>query len=421
LGKVRANGFPRRSDEPTLAFPSKATHQQTRAYNAALVLRALYDFGPISRAEVARLSGLTRTTVGDVIGDLMTGGLAREIGRGPSTGGKAPILLELIDGARHVIGLDLGENVLRGALVDLRGQVQRTIERSVAGLNGDQRLEVVHELIDELSQGSQAPLLGIGVGTPGIVDAATGTIRWAVSLDWQDLPLAEILRARHGVPVEVANDSRAAALAIELFSGQRRSNLVAIRVGLGVGAGVVLGGELFHGDGFGAGEIGHVVVDDDGAECRCGRFGCLETVANANAILRRATDAAAAGPTSPLGLRAAAAPSGSLTLEDVRAAVDAGDEAARRIVVSAGRYLGAAVAGIIGVLDVEHIVLHGSVAQLGEAWLEAVRDEARRRSLRLLSQDISIELAEPIGDLVVMGASALLLTAELGLASGRAA
>lgn len=402
-----------------MTFPSKATHQQTRAHNAALVLRALYDHSPISRAEVARMSGLTRTTVGEVVGILIDDGLAREVGRGPSTGGKAPILLELIDGARLVIGLDLGESVFRAALLDLRGQVQLTIEREVVGIDGRQWLEVVHELIDELVRDKRATLLGIGVGTPGIVDAATGTLRWAVNLDWQDLPLGEILRTRHGVPVEVANDSRAAALAIELFSGQRRSNLVAIKVGLGVGAGIVLGGELFHGDGFGAGEIGHVVVVDDGVECRCGRFGCLETVASSRAILERATEAATANPDSHLGRRLVAA--GRLSLDDVRAAVDAGDAGARDIVVTAGRFLGQAVAGIIGVLDVEHIALHGSVAQLGDAWLDAVRDEARRRSLGLLSRDVSIELAPPIGDLVVMGASALLLTAELGLALSRAA
>ena len=383
------------------------------------------------------MSGLTRTTVGEVVGGLIDEGLAREVGRGPSTGGKAPILLELIDGARHVIGLDLGEFVFRAALVDLRGQVQRTIERPVVGLDGEWSLQVVHELIDELSGHSGATLLGIGVGTPGIVDA-TGTIRWAVNLDWQDLPLGEILRTRHGVPVEVANDSRAAALAIELFSGRRHANLVAIKVGAGVGAGVILGGELFHGDGFGAGEIGHVVVDDDGAECRCGRFGCLETVASSRAILRRATEAAHEDPESPLGRRlalieaqAAAAVAGDgttngtapagLVLEDVRAAIEAGDEGARRIVVTAGRFVGQAVAGLIGALDVEHIVLHGSVAQLGEPWLEAVRDEARRRSLGLLSRDVEVALAAPIGDLVVMGASALLLTAELGLAAGRQA
>lgn len=402
-----------------MIFPSKATHQQTRAHNAALVLRALYDHSPISRAEVARMSGLTRTTVGEVVGGLIDDGLAREVGRGPSTGGKAPILLELIDGARLVIGLDLGESVFRASLLDLRGQVQRTIEREVVGIDGGKWLDVVHELIDELSRDAGGTILGIGVGTPGIVDAATGTLRWAVNLDWQDLPLRDILRSRHGVPVEVANDSRAAALAIELFSGQRRSNLVAIKVGLGVGAGIVLGGELFHGDGFGAGEIGHVVVVDDGAECRCARFGCLETVASSRVILQGAVEAATANPESPLGLRLAAA--GRLTLEDVRPAIDAGDEEARRIVVTAGRFLGQAVAGLIGVLDVEHIVLHGSVAQLGDAWLEAVRDEARRRSLDLLSRNVTIELAPPIGDLVVMGASALLLTAELGLAAGRAA
>jgi predicted NBD/HSP70 family sugar kinase len=400
-----------------LTFPSKATHQQTRAHNAALVLRALYDFGPISRADVARLSGLTRTTVGDVVGTLIEDGLAREVGRGPSTGGKAPILLELIDGARHVIGLDLGEFVFRAGLVDLRGRVQRTIERPVSGLSGDEALDVVHELIDELATGSRETLLGIGVGTPGIVDSATGTIRSAVNLDWQDLPLGEILRARHGVPVEVANDSRAAALAIELFSGRRSTNLVAVKVGRGIGAGVVLGGELFHGDGFGAGEIGHVVVDDDGAECRCGRFGCLETVASARAILQRATEEATEVPDSPLGRRLAA--SGELTLDDVHAALDAGDEATRRIVVAAGRFLGRMIASLIGVLDVERIVLHGSVADLGDAWLDAVRDEARRRSLPLLAGNVVIERAAPIGDLVVLGASAVVLTAELGLAAGR--
>ncbi|MCI0581944.1 MAG: ROK family transcriptional regulator [Chloroflexi bacterium] len=400
-----------------MTFPSKATHQQTRAYNAALVLRALYDLGPISRADVARLTGLTRTTVGDLIEELIADGLAREIGRGPSTGGKAPILLELVDGARHVIGLDLGEFKFRAAVVDLRGKVIATSEREVTGLDGDAALDVVHGLIDELLEGRRSTLLGIGVGTPGVVDATTGTIRWAVNLDWQELPLGQILRDRYGVPVAVANDSRAAALAIQLFNDRRSTNLIAIKVGRGIGAGVVLGGELFHGDGFGAGEIGHVVVDVDGAACRCGQFGCLETVASTRAIVARATEVAGDEPTTALGRRLTTA--GELRLDDVREALERGDEAARRIVVAAGRSLGLAIAGMIGLLDVERIVLHGSVTSLGEPWLEAVRDEAGRRSLGLLSRDVAIEIEPSGGDLVVMGASALLLTSELGLAVGR--
>jgi len=401
-----------------MAFPSKATHKQTRAHNAALVLRVLFDRGPISRAELARLTGLTRTTVGDVVSALIGEGLAREVGRGPSTGGKAPILLEVVDDARHVIGLDLGEFVFRAAVVDLRGHIQRSIERPVGGLDGDRALEVVHELITELTGGgARGTLLGIGVGTPGIVDVATGTIRYAANLDWQDLPLGEILRSRYDVPVRVANDSRAAALAIQLFSERRSSNLVAITVGRGIGAGVVLAGELFHGDSFGAGEIGHTVVEPDGSECRCGRFGCLETVASSRALVARAQEIARDHPESALAK--AADPDRALTLDDVVAALEAGDEETRRAVVAAGRYLGQVVATLIGVLDIERIVLHGSMASLGEPWLEAVRDEAGRRSLTLLSQRVTFELAPPIGDLVAIGASALLLTGELGLAVGR--
>jgi predicted NBD/HSP70 family sugar kinase len=400
-----------------MAFPTKATHQQTRAHNSALVLRALYDFGPISRADVARLSALTRTTVGDLVAELLADGLAREVGRGPSTGGKAPILVELVDDARHVIAVDLGERAFRAAIVDLRGQVCRVVERPVDGVDGERALAIVYELIDELAAEASETLLGIGVGAPGIVDAKTGTIRWAVSLDWQDLPLGDLLRDRYGVPAELANDSRAAALAIHLFSDPHSANLVAIKVGRGIGAGIVLGGELFHGDGFGAGEIGHTVVEEDGAECRCGRFGCLETVASSRAIVRRANEVAREHADTALGRRLAA--TDELTLDDVAAAMAAGDEEARRIVVAAGRYLGQVIAGLIGVLDVERIVLHGSVTDLGEPWLAAVRDEASRRSLGLLARETTIELAPPIGDFVVMGASALLITAELGLTVGR--
>jgi predicted NBD/HSP70 family sugar kinase len=410
-----------------VTLPSKATHQQTRAHNAALVLRALYDHGPVGRAHLARMTGLTRTTVGEVVAALIDEGLAREVGRGPSTGGKQPILLEVVGDARHVIGLDLGEFVFRAALVDLQGTIRSTAERPVSGLNGEQSLDVVHELIEELAEGRRESLLGIGVGTPGIVDTATGRIRSAVNLDWEDLALGEILANRHGLPVRISNDSRAAALAIEMFATpspeRRTANLVAIKVGRGIGAGVVLAGELLHGDHSAAGEIGHTVVEDDGAACRCGRFGCLETVASSMALVRRAGDEAAANPRGPLGVALAANasagdPHPELRLDDVRDAMEAGDEAARQVVVRAGRALGQAIASLTGVVDVERIVLHGSVATMGPTWLDAVRDEATRRSLALLPQGPRIDVIAPGDDLVVRGACALLLAAELGLAVG---
>ena len=274
-----------------IEYSLKATHAQTRAHNASLVLRALYDLGPISRADIARLTGLTRTSVGELVADLEAEGLAREVGRGPSTGGKAPTLVALESDARTAIVLDLGERTFSAALANLRGELTNRRTRDLDGRDGDDALALVHELIDEVSREATSPILGIGVGTPGIVDAG-GTIRWAVNLDWKDLPLADLLRDRYGHPTIVANDARAAALATFLFEGEDRpTNLIAIKVGRGIGTGLVLDGDLFGGDGDGAGEIGHIVVEPDGAECHCGRFGCLETVASAPAILRAAVAA----------------------------------------------------------------------------------------------------------------------------------
>lgn len=379
-------------------FPAKATHAQTRAHNAGLVLRAIYDRGPISRAEIARLTGLTRTSVGELVAELESDGLAREVGRGPSTGGKAPTLVSLVDGARNVVTLDLGERVFTAALLDLRGEIVRRTSRDLDGADGDAALALVTDLIDEILADEHAPILGIGIGTPGIV-GADGTIRWAVNLSWSDLPLARLVEERYGHPTVVANDSRAAALAAHLFRSDRPANLVAIKVGRGIGAGLVLGGELFGGDGDGAGEIGHVVVEPDGAECHCGRFGCLETVASAPAILH-AADAAGVAAT---------------TLDDLAAAAEAGDQDALAVVRGAGRALGVAIASLIGILDVREIVVHGSVTALGQPWLDAIRDEATRRSLGPLARETRIVDGGAGDDLTLLGACALLLTRELGL------
>jgi predicted NBD/HSP70 family sugar kinase len=403
-----------------VTLPGKATHQQTRGLNRGLVLRTLYDYGPVSRAEVARLTGLTRTTVSELVSDVIAEGLVREIGLGPSSGGKAPILLEVVDDSRLVVAVDLGERVFAGALVNLRGEVRATREVPADGLDGDEALAALTGLVDALVAlaPETSPILGIGVGTPGLVDATTGTIRWAVNLDWQDLPLASILTDRTALPASVANDSRAAALAEYLFEGRRRApSLVAVKVGLGIGAGIVIEGEVFHGDGFGAGEIGHTVIVDDGAECRCGRFGCLETVASSRAIVRAATDAAAENPDSGLARRLAA--TGTLTLADVAQSLDEGDEDARRVVVAAGRWLGQSIAALIGAINIGRVVLLGSVTTLGEPWLNAVRDEASRRSLRLLADETRIEIGRPADNVVILGAAALLMTRELALVPTR--
>jgi predicted NBD/HSP70 family sugar kinase len=400
-----------------VAQPQKATHQQTRVYNQQLVLRTIYDHAPVSRADLARLTGLTRTSVSDLVGDLLGTGLAEEIGRGPSSGGKAPILLHVVEDARQLIGIDLGDTVFAGALVNLRGEVRHALELPLDGADGDDALRLVNRLVEQLVAAADRPLLGIGIGTPGIVDTPHGTVRWAVNLDWQDLPIGPLIAKRFGLPTHVANDSQAAALAEYLFGGHKRgANMVVVKVGRGIGAGIILDGRLYQGDGFGAGEIGHTTVVDDGAACRCGSFGCLETVASGRAIVEHVRHLAPRRTDTDLRRPAGARPP---ELEDIVDAFQAGDPLAREVVLEAGSRLGASLAPVVGALNVERVVLVGAVAAFGEPWAEAVRAEIQRRAFALLARSTSIELGHLRANVVVLGASALLMTRELGLSLAR--
>ncbi len=378
--------------------PPKATLRETREHNEQLVLATIYDDGPVSRAEVARRTGLTRTTVSDVVDRLIRAGLSREVGRGPSTGGKAPILLQVPDDARLLVGVDLGDTVFRAATVNLRGEILHRIEVPSEDADGQAAVDRALDLLDRLISMRVGQVVGIGIGAPGLIDTTDGTVVQAVKRDWRNLPLAAMVGARYGLPVYVANDSQVAALAEHVFGAVRSANLIAIKVGLGVGAGLVLNGELFQGDGFGAGEIGHTVVEPDGEVCRCGSRGCLETVASSRAVLAR-LQVLRGEPVS---------------LESAVEAFRQGDPGVRRVVLEAGERLGVAVSGLIGALDVHRIVLAGTMAAFGEPWLDAVRASLRRGALPALARQVQLELGG-IDDIVILGASALLMTRELGL------
>jgi hypoxanthine phosphoribosyltransferase len=244
----------------------KATQQQTKEHNRNLVLKMLLEHDRISRAEIARRTTLTRTTVSDIVGDLIQEGLVREVGMGSSLGGKSPIMLSLVADARHVVGVDLAHDRFMGAVVDLRGRIIHAEEQPVPPRDGDAAVAAVYALLDKLVRAARTPIMGIGIGTPGLVDALGGVVVSAVDFGWQGLPLRRLIEARYHVPVSVLNDSQAAAMGEYTYGGVHaaRSNLVVINVRYGIGAGIILNGEIFHGDGGGAGEIGHVVVVREG-------------------------------------------------------------------------------------------------------------------------------------------------------------
>jgi predicted NBD/HSP70 family sugar kinase len=222
-------------------------------------------------------------------------------------------------------------------------------------------LPLVYDLIDELIGAATSPLLGIGISTPGLMDTTTGVVRRAVNFGWRDLPLRDLVQSRYNLPVHLGNGAHMAALAEYTFgSNSNRKNLIVIHAGQGIGAGIILNGQLFYGDAYGAGEIGHVVVAENERMCRCGNFGCLETVANARAIVLEAQQIASAKPDSLLHQFAGCVE--AIDFDSVVRSFQAGDPHVGRMIGEVGRYLSIAIANLVGILNIERIVLTGPVA-----------------------------------------------------------
>jgi predicted NBD/HSP70 family sugar kinase len=294
--------------------------------------------------------------------------------------------VELDPDAAHVVALDLSdEQAVSGAVVALDGSVRarRTLPRE--GRTGTAARDLATRLASVLVAAATRPVLGVGVGSPGVVDPS-GVVLDAPNLGWRELPLAEHLAAVLSLPVYVANDANTAALAEHSFGGADGNGLLLVTVGQGVGAGLLLDGALLRGHRHAAGEIGHVVVDDRGAPCVCGRRGCLETVL------------------SVPNLRAALAAAGP------------GSVAARQALTSAGRRLGMALAPVVSTLNLSEVVLNGPAALLDGPLLEATADTVRRRTMPVVGDTLDLRLSALHEDGVLLGAAALVLSGQLGVA-----
>ena len=391
----------------------KATRQHTKHHNARLVLKTIYDVGDVSRADLARITGLTRATVSNIVAGYLDKGIVGETGYGPSLGGKPPIMLSMVADARQLICLDLGNEQFTGAVVNLRGHFEKQISLPVNGRTATAALDLVYELVDQLLTHVTAPVLGIALGSPGLIDADAGLVKQSVNLDWRDLPLQQLLADRFQFPVHIANDSHLAALAEYSYGDDDTSNLVLIKMGQGIGSGIVLNGRIFYGEGFGAGEIGHVSVVANGDLCSCGNHGCLETVASVRAMLRQAQTIADENPDS---LLAQLRPSDNqVTWAILQQACQQGDAAAQTIVIQAGELLGLAVANLVGILNVNRIVIAGDVAQTEDLFISAVRNSMQQRVLPKLASGTAVQYATTKSNLVLLGASALILSNGLGV------
>jgi predicted NBD/HSP70 family sugar kinase len=374
----------------------KATHQQTKQHNRDLVLRTIFANESISRAEVARVTNLTRTTVSDVVNNLLEEGLVEEVGRGESIGGKTPILLSIVADSRYLIGLNLAQDKFIGAIVNLRGEIKEMVEAPVHDEDGKNALDLVYQLIDQLMKKRIKPIVGIGVGAPGLVNTREGVVVNAVNLEWQDLPLGQLLEKKYKIPVSILNDSQATAIGEFVYGGAHAhdENLIVVNVKHGIGSGILVNGQLFQGDGGGAGEIGHVVVQENGELCRCGKHGCLETISSARAVLRQ------------LNLK---------SLDEAKSAFDAGDEKTQWVIKNTAHYLGISLANLIGILNIQKIIITGDMTRFGASWMDEVNNSMRNAALARLSENTKLELGTLDYRACILGASAFLLLDDYSL------
>lgn len=394
--------------------PQKLTAQHQQLHNKALILSAIYAHAAISRVEVARITGLSRPTVSELTQKLIDDGLVEEGGLQArrSRAGKRPTLLTLNPNAYQLILVDIGDSRIIGALADLRGEIQHRRTISISQIRGAALYPVILDLIGGLVDCAERPLLGIGVGTPGVVDFQDGTIQEAYHLGWRDVPLQALLAERFDLPIYLNNDSNAAALGEFRFGQQPSSDLVAIMLGVGIGSGVLVGGQVVAGSGFAAGEIGHTPINGLDALCSCGKRGCLETVSSGRSILDAAAELAREHPDSPLGRLAQDAPPDPAL---IRQAAAQGDTDAIAVVERAGHYLGMVLANIICLLNPGEIVFGGEFIGLWD-WLRDPMWAAINQHVPVqFRQQTTIRVTTLGDDWILFGAAAAVLDGELNL------
>jgi predicted NBD/HSP70 family sugar kinase len=368
-----------------LAREPRMLPEDARRSNRGLILRALHHGGPASRADLAKLIGLTPATVSAVIKELLEAGLVDELGRTSGAIGKPATMVGIEPDARHIVTVSLSEpDQFVGALVNLAGKVvlRRTYERN--DRTGAEALALLGTICDDLVEDAERPLLGVGVATPGIVDPQ-GTVLRAARLGWSRVPVAHELAARTGLGVYVANDANASALAELTFGVAHSSHFLMVRVDQGVGVGLVLDGALYRGSRSASGEIGHVVVDPDGSICTCGKRGCLESEITAPLLGRRLN------------------------------AADGDGEGEIEILRRAGERLGTALATVLSALDIGDVILSGPEPVATETFRQATIDAVAARTMPELSDELTLRASSFGDDDVVLGAAALVLDEELDI------
>jgi predicted NBD/HSP70 family sugar kinase len=394
----------------------------SRTKTRGMVLDLIRAARTISRVDLVAATGLTAPTISEVVRELMVEGLVVEAGRGASTGGKPPMLVQLNPRARYSVGVQLERNTCVVVLVDLAGrQIARTSFSGVASMSPERGLSLVAGQVNAMLDTSavdRTKVLGVGLVSYGPQDRRAGVLLTPQPTDeWLGYPVADRLAESLGLPVLLDNDAAAAAIG-EYWMGAvpPRSTYGCIYMATGIGGGVVVAGEVYRGSSSNSVEIGHISIDVNGSECPCGNVGCLENYAGPAALVRQAL------ATPGLGQRLALDPTGQDFLTDfarLAAAANAGDPAAGSLIERSARYLGYAAVTMATLFDLDTVVLAGpSFAVAGSIYQSVIQQEVDRRTFARRAHRVRVVPSVSGSDAAAIGGAVLVLHSELTLGRG---
>ncbi len=394
-----------------------------RETNLSTVLRLIHSQSPVSRAQLAVITGLNKSTVSSLVDELITRNLVHETGSNSGGAGRPATMLEVNSQAGLIIGVELGVDFVSVAVTDFLGNITWR-RREDANPNEDQEkminqtLRIVKEAM-VAGKKKNTRFLGMGLSTPGTVDLKEGVLIFAPNLHWRNVPFGKIFSEQTKLKVFVENDANAAAIAEHLFGTTRQcQDFVFVFAGVGIGGGLFLNGKLYRGKNGYAGEIGHspIMAEPSQTVCHCGNRGCWETYANQYSIIQRIQARLEVKRTSIIP-KLIAEQNSPITIALIKQAADAGDKEAIDSFAEAGHAMGQGLAGLINIFNPEKIVLGGPLSIAGEYLLPAIKETVARHALPEIDQQVEV-LLSPFGpDASLIGAIAIVADDFLSLPS----
>ena len=386
--------------------------------NKSIILDTIRIYDSISRAEISQKTNLSPTTVSTLTEDLIKEEYIKEIGEGKSRGGRRPILLKFNSNAHFIMGVKLDAKRITLALTNLKLSIINKARKTIKNTDENWVTRQIIDLVRRIARESSVQLekiIGIGVGTIGMVDTEKGIVEEAINIGWENIPLRDLIKEElDNIPVYIDNVANLAALG-EKRAGiaKKAKNLVYIHLGGGIGAGIILNGEIYEGSNGSAGEIGHTTVEPNGPRCKCGNRGCLENFASGRAIASRAISGLLAGRKTLIN-EITEGSIDKVTAEVVAEAAKEGDEFALEIWRETAEYLGIAIANLINVYNPEMIIIGGGVAQAGNFLFEPLKRVVEERALPRATKIVKIVPSELQDDASLIGAAALAMEKTSG-------